>query len=249
VSGARKPAARGAAVRGEPVAARRPAGAAPPTTWRVTSLSDLGTLRDRAAADQRDRARVAARLAARRTRAAGETLEFRAAVGPVHPLKAAGRVHHEPERPAPEPRQRQLDERQALREAWSDELDTDRLLETDEALSFRRPGIGPDVVKRLRRGVWSIQAACDLHGLRRDDAREALAGFLREALRQGLRCVRVVHGKGNGSPGRAPVLRGKVRAWLVQKDEVIAFTQARAADGGTGALLVLLRPSGGAPRG
>lgn len=218
-----------------------------PLQARATSLADLGALRDQMAREARERTRAAARAAALKARAASEQLEFRAAVGDVHPLKAPGRVHHVPAKPAPEPRQRELDERQALREAWSDELDTDRLLDTDETLSFRREGIGPDVVRRLRRGEWTIQAACDLHGLRRDDAREALAGFLREALRQGLRCVRVVHGKGNGSPGRTPVLRGKVRSWLVQKDEVIAFTQARAADGGTGALVVLLRPSVGAP--
>ena len=90
-----------------------------------------------------------------------------------------------------------------------------------------------------------IQSQIDLHGLRRDEAREQLASFLREAVKQGLRCVRVVHGKGNGSPGREPVLKAKVKTWLVQKNEVIAFTQARASDGGAGALLVLLRPSGG----
>jgi DNA-nicking Smr family endonuclease len=54
-----------------------------------------------------------------------------------------------------------------------------------------------------------------------------------------------VHGKGHGSPGREPVLKGKVRGWLVQKNEVIAFTQARAQDGGHGALLVLLKPQSG----
>jgi DNA-nicking Smr family endonuclease len=99
------------------------------------------------------------------------------------------------------------------------------------------------VVRKLRRGVWAIQAQLDLHGLRREEARERLAGFLRASVRDGLRCVRVIHGKGNGSPGREPVLKGKVRSWLVQKSEVIAFAQARAQDGGHGALLVLLRPS------
>ena len=87
----------------------------------------------------------------------------------------------------------------------------------------------------------AIQAQLDLHGLRRDEAREHLAAFLREAVRSGLRCVRVIHGKGNGSPGREPVLKAKVRAWLVQKDAVIAFAQAPASDGGHGAVLVLLR--------
>jgi DNA-nicking Smr family endonuclease len=141
---------------------------------------------------------------------------------------------------APEPRQRQQDEAQALASSLSDDLDLSTLLETDAELSYRRTGIGLDVLARLRRGQWSIQRQLDLHGLRRDQARDALAGFIRQAERDGLRCVRIVHGKGNGSPGRAPVLKERVKRWLVQKNQVIAFTQASAADGGHGALLVLL---------
>ncbi len=127
-----------------------------------------------------------------------------------------------------------------LREALSDDFDVESLLDTDDALSYRRAGIGPEVVRKLRRGVWAIQAQLDLHGLRRDAARERLAAFLRDAARQGLRCVRVVHGKGNGSPGRQSVLKGKVQSWLVQKNQVLAFTQARGSEGGAGALIVLL---------
>jgi DNA-nicking Smr family endonuclease len=145
-------------------------------------------------------------------------------------------------RPEPEPLQRRRDEAAALRETMSEAFDVDSLLETDAALSFRRPDIGPDVVRKLRRGGWVIQAQIDLHGLNRDEAREQLAAFLREAARQGMRCVRVVHGKGNGSPGREPVLKEKVHAWLAQKASVLAFTQARAAEGGSGALVVLLQP-------
>jgi DNA-nicking Smr family endonuclease len=130
-----------------------------------------------------------------------------------------------------------------LREAISDEFDASTLLEVDEAMSYRRQGIGLDVARKLRRGHWSIQGEIDLHGLRSDDAREALGAFLREALRQGWRCVRVVHGKGLGSPGRTPVLKGKVHGWLVQKSEVLAFVQARADEGGAGAVVVLLRPA------
>ena len=70
---------------------------------------------------------------------------------------------------------------------------------------------------------------------RSDEAREALGAFLREAVKHGLRCVRVIHGKGLGSVGKEPVLKGKVRRWLAQKEEVIAFCQARAHDGGEGA--------------
>ena len=103
-------------------------------------------------------------------------------------------------------------------------------------------------MRKLRRGVWATQAQLDLHGLRRDEARERLGAFLREAARAGFRCVRVIHGKGNGSPGREPVLKAKVKSWLVQKEEVIAFVQARASDGGNGALMVLLRPAAPAVR-
>ena len=66
--------------------------------------------------------------------------------------------------------------------------------------------------------------------------------FLREAHRRGWRCVRVVHGKGLGSPGKTPVLKGKVHGWLVQKSEVLAFVQARGDEGGAGAVVVLLKP-------
>lgn len=177
-----------------------------------------------------------------REREAARALDlFAQTVGPVQPLKAHNRKEHHLPRPAPWPRQRELDEQAALQEALSDEMDVETLLETDAELSFRRPDVGVDVLKHLRRGRWSIQAEVDLHGLRRDQARERLAGFLREATQRGLRCVRVVHGKGLGSPGRVPVLKGKVRAWLVQKSEVAAFVQAQGSQGGHGALIVLLR--------
>lgn len=176
-------------------------------------------------------------------RAEAERDLFQRAAGKVQPLPRHGRVHHPPEPVAPIPAQRQLDDQRVLKEALSDEFDASTLLEVDEAMSFRRPGIGIDVARKLRRGHWSIQSEIDLHGLRSDDAREALAAFLREAGRQGLRCVRVVHGKGLGSPGKTPVLKGKVHSWLVQKNEVLAFVQARADEGGAGAVVVLLKPT------
>jgi DNA-nicking Smr family endonuclease len=209
------------------------------------SLHDLAALKKAL----RDAAAEATRLEAQaRERAAREQRErdlFAHTVGPVAPLRKTARSPIDRPRPSPTPRQRERDEAAVLREAISDEFDVETLLETDDALSFRRPDIGPEVVRKLRRGVWAIQAQLDLHGLRRDEAREQLAAFLREADRHGLRCVRVIHGKGHGSPGREPVLKGKVKSWLAQKNEVIAFTQARAADGGHGALLVLLRPGRG----
>ena len=163
-------------------------------------------------------------------------------VGAVTPLPKADRFSFEAVPPTPRPLQHELDEQRVLREAMSDEFDVSTLLDVDDQLSFRRPGIGLDVTKKLRGGHWSIQRQLDLHGLRSDEAREALGQFIRLSHRTGLRCVRVVHGKGLGSPGKTPVLKAKVQRWLVQKKEVLAFVQARPADGGAGALVVLLQP-------
>ena len=184
---------------------------------------------------------AAAALQAERQRLAQEQLFVRA-VGPVRPLLAKHLSKAVPPtvRPAPLPVQQQRDEQAVMREALSDEFDVETLLDTDEALSFRRPGLGPDVVRKLRRGQWQLQGQLDLHGLRREDARLALAEFILHAHKSGWRCVRVIHGKGLGSPGKTPVLKNRVHSWLVQKKEVLAFAQARPADGGAGALVVLL---------
>ena len=192
-------------------------------------------LRDAATTKPQDSAAPAPALAA-----VSDADTFRGHIGPVAPLRARERVTHVRERPEPVPRQRMLDEREALAASMSDEFDVETLLDTDDSLSFRRPGIGPDVLRRLRRGHWTLQAEIDLHGLTREAAREGLAAFVAEASQRGARCVRVVHGKGMGSPGRMPVLKGKVRAWLVQNERVIAFVQAPPTRGGHGALLVLL---------
>ena len=170
---------------------------------------------------------------------------FATAVGAVVPLKRSATPALARARPPAIARQRQRDEAAALAESISDAFDAESLLETDDALSFRRRGIGLDVVRKLRRGVWVIQDEIDLHGLRSDAARERVAEFVRDSARAGLRCIRVVHGKGLGSPGREPVLKAKVKSWLVQRSEVLAFTHARPADGGHGALIVLLKPTPG----
>ncbi|HET9643615.1 MAG TPA: Smr/MutS family protein [Burkholderiaceae bacterium] len=206
---------------------------------KIRAFSELATLKMQLAHEREQRELREAHKRAQALQAARERQLFAHAVGPVHRLKDHRLADVERPRPGPIPRQRERDER-AVVEALSDELDVDTLLETDEGLSFRRPGIGLDVLKRLRRGHWVIQAQVDLHGLRREEARERLAEFIRVCARRGFRCVRVVHGKGLGSPGKSPVLKSKVRAWLVQKREVIAFIQARAAEGGAGALVVLL---------
>lgn len=207
-------------------------------------LDQLKALREQMQREQEAQARRAAEQAAQALRERQERDVFASAVGPVQGLRHSGRAQVERQRPAPHPHQRERDEREAMREALSDEVDVESLLLTDDGLSFRRVGIGPDVPARLRRGQWALQGELDLHGLTREAARERLVAFLREAHRRGQRCVRVVHGKGNGSPGRQPVLKDKVQRWLAQRSEVIAFAQASGAQGGAGALLVLLAPRG-----
>ncbi len=212
---------------------------------RPSALKTLADLKQvqRVLAETREReaAEAAARAAAERKRAAEKDL-FTRAIGATEPLRRKASVPLAPEPPAPIPFQHQLDEQRVLRESLSDEFDVTTLLDVDDAMSFRRPGIGTDITARLRKGDWSIQAQVDLHGLRSDEAREALGGFIRNAHKQGLRCVRVVHGKGLGSPGKQPVLKTKTQRWLIQKNEVIAFVQAKPAEGGAGALVVLLAP-------
>jgi DNA-nicking Smr family endonuclease len=203
--------------------------------------TQLSGVKARMAEQARAQAERRAREAAAALREKAERDQFARAVGPVQSLSHPPRAHRQRTPAEPVPRQRLADEARALASTLSDQVDVSTLLDTDERLGFRQPGVGPDVLARLRRGQWTIQRQLDLHGLTRDAAREALSQFLRQAERDRLRCVRIVHGKGNGSPGRQPVLKDKVRAWLVQKDEVIAFAQAGAADGGHGAVLVLLR--------
>ena len=209
------------------------------------SLKDLQHIQQKLVEQQKlAAAKEAARQEAERRAHAEKDLFVRAA-GAVKPIRDHRRVHLAPDQPPPIAVQQQLDEQRVLQEAISDEFDAATLLDIDDALSFRRPGIGTDVTRKLRKGGWSIQGEIDLHGLRREEAREALSGFVRDAHRRGWRCVRVVHGKGLGSPGKMPVLKGKVQSWLIQKNEVLAFVQARGDEGGAGALVVLLKPSPG----
>ena len=210
---------------------------------KTKSFQDLQQIQQKLATQHKAAAaREAALQEAQRKTSAERNLFVRAA-GAVKPLREQPRVLLAREQPPPIPFQAQLDEQRVLQEAISDEFDASTLLDVDDALSFRRPGIGMDVTLKLRKGHWTIQRELDLHGLRREDAREALAAFIREAHRQGVRCVRVVHGKGLGSPGKTPVLKSKVQGWLIQKNEVLAFVQARGDEGGAGAVVVLLQPS------
>ena len=210
----------------------------------LKNFADLGSLR-KTLKQQEDARKVAETERLRRDKAAQlEADLFRSSIGTVAPLTPPDKVTPSAPRPEPIARQHLADEEAALRESLSDDFDVETLLDTDDQLSYTRAGIGSDVVRKLRKGHWAIQDQLDLHGMRTDEAREALGEFLRKMGRRGLRCVRIIHGKGLGSVNKEPVLKNKVRNWLVQKDEVIAFCQAKAADGGAGALVVLLKTAG-----
>ncbi len=164
---------------------------------------------------------------------------FRQAVGVVEPLRC-DRIDPVRSHPAPIPRFTLADERQVLADMISDYFEPADL-ETGEELVYRRDGVQQAVLRKLRRGQFQVGAALDLHGMTVAAAREALAAFLQRARRDSLNCVRIIHGKGNGSRHRGPVLKQKINHWLRQRDEVLAFCSARPMDGGTGAIYVLLR--------
>jgi len=208
----------------------------------TSGLADLAAFRDALRDETQRRAQAEALARREREQREREAHLFRNSVGDAMPLAPTGRVDPPPAALEPVARQFEQDELCALAESISDEIDIDRLLDTDGDLSFRRPGVGADVVRRLRRGHWVLQGQIDLHGLRVDEAREALVGYLADCMKRERRCIRVIHGKGLGSVNKEPVLKGKVLKWLAQRNEVLAFCQAAPADGGSGALIVLLRP-------
>lgn len=165
---------------------------------------------------------------------------FRAAVLDAKPL-AQSRIHHPADKPRPTPRQFLRDERQALADSLSDNFIPAHELESGEELLYLRDGHSPDILRKLRRGHWVVQEQLDLHGMRSEEARAYVAEFLAQCKKRGARCVRIIHGKGLGSRNREPVLKHKLRSWLMQRDEVIAYCQAREVDGGSGAVVVLLK--------
>ena len=175
-----------------------------------------------------------------KTRAGGEpSALFRAAVADAVPLRS-DKVHHEPPPVPPIPRQRQRDEAAALVESLQP-APLDVLLEGGDELSYLKAGLPRTLLRDLRRGRWVAQDQLDLHGLNRNQARAALAEFVALSLARRLRCLRIIHGKGLRSPGREPVLKELVRRWLAGREEILAYCQTPAADGGGGAVAVLLR--------
>jgi DNA-nicking Smr family endonuclease len=151
-----------------------------------------------------------------------------------------------PDRPRPEARAkfRHADERAALDESLIHDA-ADLEVESGDEIAFRRDRVSDAVLRKLRRGGYSMADELDLHGLTSAEARGAVRDFLGESARRGLSCVRVVHGKGRGSGPRGPVLKNSVNRWLRKHDAVLAFCSAVPAHGGTGAIYVLLKTGNG----
>jgi DNA-nicking Smr family endonuclease len=166
---------------------------------------------------------------------------FREAVADAVPLSPPGKFEQARPLPPPVASQRLRDERAALSESLREIPHRDMGIEAGDELSYARKGLGTSTLRKLRRGHWAIQAELDLHGLTVEQARAALTAFLQRCRRSGLCCVRVIHGKGLGSRNREPVIKRHLPGWLVQKEEILAFCQARPAEGGSGAVIALLK--------
>ena len=167
---------------------------------------------------------------------------FRDAVRGTRPIRKPNRtVAASHATPPSVPVQSLLDAHDTLKESISGPIDWEQMMETGEELVFLRPGLSRETLRRLRRGHWVVQDQFDLHGMNSEQARHLLAQFLSACSRRALRCIRIVHGKGLRSPNREPVLKNKVRVWLARRDDVLAYCQAPANQGGGGALLVLLK--------
>jgi DNA-nicking Smr family endonuclease len=170
-----------------------------------------------------------------------EDEDFKKATRDVQPLRAPRRLRLARAPAAPVPEQTRRDERAALAESLAGPRSIDDAIDSGEELAFLRDGLSRQVLRQLRRGHWVVQDELDLHGMNRAQAAHAVAEFLRHCRARHFRCVRIVHGKGLRSRNREPVLKGKLRKWLAVRDEVLAFCQAPAADGGGGAVLILLK--------
>jgi DNA-nicking Smr family endonuclease len=162
---------------------------------------------------------------------------FREAVRDVKPMKVRSRALVAGRKPPARAQFTAADRALVLVESLQDPLDN---LDTGDEITFRRDGVQDGVIRKLRRGEYRVEEVCDLHGLRVDEAKEALRQFLAESLARRLRCVRIIHGKGKGSGPRGPVIKTAVNMILRKTAPVLAFTSARRIDGGTGAINVLL---------
>mgnify|MGYP000630674243 FL=1 len=216
----------------------------------MKDFGDLKSLRDQLKEDARLRAIAQAEREKRERLARERAVEFRGAMDGVKKMPESDRYVYRPvqeamlrEQPGKRVLSQEEDDALVLQQSLSDGFDVEGLLDDDPTLGYAKDGVGPDVLKKLRKRHWPLQGELDLHGMSRDTARGEVGDFVRRCVRRGVRCIRIIHGIGYGSPNGEPVLRAVVHSWLVQLDEVVAFCGASRNDGGHGALVVLLKPA------
>ena len=162
-------------------------------------------------------------------------------VKPLHPEHNNLAEDYKPKL-SPTPKETLKDEKKVLQESLEVSLNIEyEDIQPGDSLSFCRPGIQKNIFRKLKKGQFSIAAELDLHGLRVMEAQHALANFIQTCRERGLRCVRIIHGKGYRSSNQGPKIKPMVNQWLQQRDEILAFCSARPIDGGTGAVYVLLK--------
>jgi len=159
---------------------------------------------------------------------------FKQLLKDVTPLEQ-DKVQHRRPKPAPRVR-RHVEMDDNIRR--DDKPFENLFIETGSHLSWAAPGVQKTVMRKLKQGKFPVQAELDLHGLFAQQAEQEIRAFIGEASARGLRCVRVIHGKGRDGPG---VLKQKTNSWLRQMGVVKAFCSCKPEDGGTGAVYVLLR--------
>ena len=168
-----------------------------------------------------------------------EDLGFADLLGDIKVL-SSDRVHPAKPKPRPVPQQSKLDNRKVMQELSVSPTEHEDM-QPGDTLSHAQPGVQKQVFKKLKRGQYRIEAELDLHGMTKSQAQEELIGFIEQVRQEGLRCVRIIHGKGYGSSNKGPVIKPLVNRWLQRRNEVLAFCSARPVDGGTGAVYVLLK--------
>lgn len=167
---------------------------------------------------------------------------FRQSIGIVKKMKSDNLHFMEKKKPKPYPKTQELKEIKKLEDGARSHAEVEKLLQED-SMGYSALGIQKNVLKKLRKGHFGLDASIDLHGLTREEANKQLSRFLHFSIEEGYRCVHIIHGKGYRSPDNHPVLKNDINIWLRQYKEVLAFCSTPPKDGGTGAVFVLLKLS------
>ncbi len=165
---------------------------------------------------------------------------FRDSIGKVIPVESNTVLLKPDKKPRPVPSFKPLEQVDPLQKEVIDSLET---LYQEDKVGFIAPGLQKNVLKKLRKGYYGVDAEMDLHGMSSRDAQRELLRFLHFCVEDGCRCVQIIHGKGYNTPNNQPVLKNDINLWLRQHKDVLAFCSTPPKAGGTGALYILLKLS------